>query len=83
MKNLKREFMRSRLGSHFAGTGMSYSTKDSDDYRELKISSSKNGCRMSTDKFGRDEKGKKAFDEYCKQMSGEVKTYHISEVQEA
>jgi hypothetical protein len=74
--------LRSKLGGHFAGNGMGYSSKDSDNYLPFNMSKYKNGCRLSTDNFSSDKDGRKAFEEYCEKMSGEVKVYHISELQE-
>jgi hypothetical protein len=75
--------MKSSLGSHIAGTGMNYSSRDKDDALSFNISKSRQGCKLSTDNFGSDRKGRQAFDDYCKEMSGEVKVYHINELQEA
>jgi hypothetical protein len=52
---------------------------DNDEYNSYKINLSRRvQVRLSTDKFGSSNKGKEAFDDYCKSQSGEVKSYFIT-----
>lgn len=74
---------RSSLGPHWAGTGITGQT--SQEFDEQKVGRGvkvyKPGM-LPTDRFDSSDKGKKAFDEYCKQQSGEVVTYNIKDLEE-
>lgn len=65
--------LRSNLGSHIAGHGMAYPSDYNDDEKiEVLIPKSKVGCKLSTDNLDKDK-----LNQYCKEQSGEVKSYNL------
>lgn len=69
--------LRSSLGSQFAGAGIIQDSTLDDDFvikRGIKVHRQD---FLPTDQFVGD---KTAFDEYCKQQSGEVTSYSINEL---
>jgi hypothetical protein len=75
--------MKSSLGSHWAGTGIAGQTAQQfDDHKIERGGKSYRGIRLSTDQFDSSKEGKKAFEEYCKEQSGEVKVYNIKDLEE-
>lgn len=70
--------MRSSLGGHFAGSGMSYPYGyNLDEIRVINIPEHRKGCKLSTD----GKRKNKEFDAYCKEQSGKVVSYNIKDLQ--
>lgn len=74
------KYRRSSLGSHWAGTGIAGPTEKQFDEHKIErgVKVYRPGM-LPTDKFKNDKEGKKAFEAYVKEQSGEVTTYNLKD----
>jgi hypothetical protein len=72
---------RSSLGGHWAGTGITGQTAQQFDDHTIKRTVQHHRRDLPVNLNSKEEK--KKFEEYCKEMSGEVKVYNIKDLEEA
>lgn len=64
--------IRSNLGGHYAGTGMEIELDEEELYQNHSVL-----VRLEHDYVGLEDE---EFDDLCRKLSGEVKTYNLKEV---
>jgi hypothetical protein len=77
------KYRRSSLGGHWTGTGVAGPTSQQfDDFKKSRSIKVYKPGMFEFDKFGNDKKGKAAFEEYCREQSGDVISYKINQDEE-
>jgi hypothetical protein len=74
--------IRSKLGGHFAGTGITVPADMKDDYLEERSIKINRPGMLPTDYLGDGKEAKKKFEDYCREQSGDVTTYNLKDSHE-